>query len=88
MAMNPASDGYSNTRAFEDLHIVVEGKSNSIFPEFIHDHLDNFVDILQRLGFRRTLGNRTESTQSGAVSVISAFIGFHNDFEGIRLHQN
>ena len=86
MAMCQTSDGYGNTRTFEDLYIVVGGKCNTIFLEFVHDHLDNFVDVLQSLCCRRTLGNCTESTQSGAVGVVSAFIGLHDDFESIRLH--
>ena len=52
ITLKPDSDRYSNTRAFEDIHIAVGGNRNTIFLEFVHDHLDNFVAVLQFL-FRR-----------------------------------
>ncbi len=72
------SDGYSNTRTFEDLYIVGEG---SAMPSSLSSSM-----IVWTLCCRQTLRNCTESTQSGTVGVVSAFIGFDDDFESIRLH--
>ena len=86
MAMLPALDRYSNARAVKDLHIVMGGKIDTVFLEFVHDHLDDFVAVLQCLCCRRALGDGAKSTQSRAVGMKSALIGLHDDFESIGLH--
>ncbi len=86
MGMPRVLDGYRDVRAFENFDPFVGWDRYAIFLEFIHNHLDDLIDVLQRFGFRRALRYRTEWAERRAVGVITALIGFHYDFERVSLH--
>ena len=64
----------------------MRGKRYAILLEFVNDHLDDFVDVLQSFRWSRTLSYRTKPAQHRAVGVETAFIWLDHYFEGVGLH--
>lgn len=81
--------GYGDASAVEDFDVIVGGrggKSDAVFLEFVHDHLDDFVDVFESFLSSGALGDCAITAQGGAIGVIAAFVGLDNDFERVGLH--
>ena len=83
-----ASDGNRNASAIEDLNVIMRGKSDTIFPKLVHDHLNDFINVPERFSLSRPLCDRAKSAQHRTIGVVAALIWLDNDFERIGLHRN
>ena len=54
--------------------------------QFVHDHLDDFIDILERLFWGCALLDCALVAERRAISVVATLIRLHDHFERVRFH--
>lgn len=67
------------------------GKWRPIFDQFLHNHMDNVVDILKRLFPRSPRGSCSDAFQRRTIGLRSLVtcgiqVRFHDHFEAVSLH--
>ena len=85
-----ALNRHGYTRSVEYLHVITRTARErcALFLKFIHDHLDNLMDVLERFLFGGSLRNCTQVPQRRTIGMKAALIGFYDNFEGVRLHES
>jgi len=81
-------NGDGDPRTFKNLYIGGRccWKGFTFFKEFVHDHLDHFIDVLQSFLLSRSLRDGAVLTKRGTEGVITAFVGLDDDSEAVGLH--
>src|SRR5260221_395622 len=80
--------GHCDARTFEYLDIVAGGsrQRDMILKQLVHDHLDDLIDILERLLRCSTLRDGAMVAERWAVGVVATLIRLDNDFERVGFH--
>src|ERR1039457_5696330 len=76
-----------------DTSATAFGKGPPFFQGFLDDHVDHFVDVLQRLVPGTSRSRRTGAFERGAIGVPrrsaqGILVRLHHNFEAIGLHGN